>query len=86
MKKFYQTITATIVALVFCNIGLITQPITPNAGPCPCSSLYPGYYFTGKYHPFKPVLYSYMPYDVMIDYIIMDSIVTYAGASYPTLV
>ena len=85
MNKFI-TFATIIVATILTNAGLVAQPTTPGYEDCPCSALYPGYYYTGQYYPTKPVLYSSMPYDVLVGYIIMDSIITHAKDSFPTWV
>ena len=42
--------------------------------PTPCSSLYPGYYYSGEYYSYYPVMHSGMPYDVLIGNILLDSV------------
>ena len=42
--------------------------------PTPCSSLYPGYYYSGEYYGYHPVLFSDMPYDIMISNVLLDSV------------
>jgi len=83
LKSTSKILTIAVAFVLGSLIGM-ANPIMPGYDePCPCSALYPGYYFTGQYFPTKPVLYSYMPYDVLVGYIIMDSIITHAKNSFP---
>lgn len=83
-KNITSLVAIVIVAFITAGAGMVAQDdSSPGSAPCPCSSLYPGYYFAGQYYPFKPVLLSTMPLDVLIGYIIMDSVIIYGPAAYP---
>lgn len=87
-NKVCNCIIATFMFAIsfICTAKLLAEPTTPgDAKPCPCSSLYPGHYFTEQYYPFKPVLRTDMPLDILLGYIIMDSIISYGQLSYPTV-
>jgi len=71
-------------ALSVASYNVEAQEVVPPAQPSPCSALFPGYYFTGQYYPTKPVLFSNMPLEILIGYIIMDSIMAHGREAFPT--
>jgi len=83
IKRILAGLSLTL--MVFCNTDLFADTeVVPQPKPSPCSALYPGYYFTGPHYQYKPVLFSNMPLEQFIGYVIMDSIITYARDSFPT--
>ena len=85
MRKFCQLITLIFVIQIIITSELVSQPTIPGyTDPCPCSALFNGYYYTGNYYSTKPVLFSNMPLDQFVGYVIMDSIITHAKDSFPT--
>ena len=73
MKVIKNTFKALSIAFL-----LIIGSAVVNAEGLPCNSKAEGLFFNTTIHPYTPVLYTTMPYDVMISYILIDSILKYA--------
>ena len=85
MKRYIVLLFFVIAMAILGKSVLFSEeiPITPTV-PCPCEKFYPGYYFSERYYPNKPVLFTNMPMDQLIGYIIMDSIISYGHREYPS--
>jgi hypothetical protein len=76
-----STIKIIVFAMLF---GVAFASYSTKAQGLPCNPYTSGVFYSAPRYNYTPVLFTYMPYDVMIEYIVMDSVISHIRELLPT--
>ena len=85
MKKLLLIIIISSLAFASNHEAKAQEPLGPVIDTAlPCSQYQVGVFYRTPRYDYTPVLYTYMPYDVMIGYIGFDSVIANIHKTYPS--